>query len=217
MNKQQIVLAIETATNCGSVSVLLNQTEIDFRVGESQISRSEDLIPLISDLLSKNKIDRREVGIICVALGPGSFTGLRVGISTAKGFSTGTGAISVGVPTLDALAASAEVGGKVRSLISYGRDKIYLQDFNLIELYKPLQISEIRSINVKNISNISFMEDIDAMVLDAKHKNIFENFSRPRMLKWQPENLAKYVGLIAVNQANPIELEHLEPIYGQRL
>ncbi|HEX9960533.1 MAG TPA: tRNA (adenosine(37)-N6)-threonylcarbamoyltransferase complex dimerization subunit type 1 TsaB, partial [Pyrinomonadaceae bacterium] len=114
-NKDRIVLAIETALHPGSVSILEGATEIDFRVGGAEVSRSEDLLPVISDLLEKNRIHRKQIDLIGVSLGPGSFTGVRVGLATAKGLALGIGCECIGVSTLEALAASSEKKGKVRS------------------------------------------------------------------------------------------------------
>jgi tRNA threonylcarbamoyladenosine biosynthesis protein TsaB len=98
------VLAIETSTYSGSIAV----SEGEEIMGEYYLnmgpSHSEKLVPSIDRLLCELDIDRRELGGVAVSLGPGSFTALRVGISTAKGVAYSLGIPVVGVSSLELLA-----------------------------------------------------------------------------------------------------------------
>jgi len=98
------VLAIETSTYSGSIAV----SEGSRTVGELYLdmgpSHSEKLVPAIDRMLSDLGIDKKDLGGIAVSLGPGSFTALRVGISTAKGLSYSLGIPVTGASSLEILA-----------------------------------------------------------------------------------------------------------------
>jgi len=102
-----IVLGIETATP------LLGVALVDGRgvVGEYSLRRdrahAERLLGLIDAVLGQCGVDRAAVGGVAVSAGPGSFTGLRIGMAAAKAWAFGTGAAFCAVPTLDALAHQA--------------------------------------------------------------------------------------------------------------
>lgn len=76
---------------------LYGHTETGFR-------HSETLLPAIERCLSASSLTLRDIGLIACSRGPGSFTGLRIGMSTAKGLSLALGIPWVGVPTLDCIA-----------------------------------------------------------------------------------------------------------------
>jgi tRNA threonylcarbamoyladenosine biosynthesis protein TsaB len=98
------LLAIETSTVTGAVALL----ETGRVVAESRVSiavtHGERLMAAIDGVLRSARWELADVQAFAVALGPGSFTGLRIGLSTIKGLAFATGKPVVGVPTLDALA-----------------------------------------------------------------------------------------------------------------
>ncbi|HEX8247812.1 MAG TPA: tRNA (adenosine(37)-N6)-threonylcarbamoyltransferase complex dimerization subunit type 1 TsaB [Pyrinomonadaceae bacterium] len=214
-NRDRIILAVETALHPGSVSILQGLEEIDGWVGNAEISRSEDLLPVVSDLLKKNRIHQKQIDLIGVSLGPGSFTGVRVGLATAKGLALGTGCECIGVSTLEVLAASAEKKGRIRSVISGGRNELYYQDFYFAENRALLKSGDIRTAETQTLFDESDLTDLDAIVLDDKAKQKHLQFDDFPAVKFQPSNPAKYVGLIALkNFANEIR-EELLPRYVQ--
>jgi tRNA threonylcarbamoyladenosine biosynthesis protein TsaB len=214
-NKKQIVLAVETALFPGSVSILEDLWEIDFRVGEAEISRSEDLLPIISDLLQKNRIHPRQIDLIGVSTGPGSFTGVRVGLATAKGLALGIECLCVGVPTLEVLAVSAEKKGKVRSIISGGRAEVFYQDFYFESADSWRKLSAFQTSELESLVGEHNLNDLDAIVLDEKAKQKHLSFNDSAEIIFQPLNPAKYVGLIALeNFKNGVSGELL-PQYAQ--
>lgn len=98
------LLAVETSTLTGAVALL----EGDAVVAESRlniaVTHSERLLGTVDQLLAGAGWRLGDVEALAVAIGPGSFTGLRIGVSTMKGLAFATGKPLVGIPTLDALA-----------------------------------------------------------------------------------------------------------------
>jgi tRNA threonylcarbamoyladenosine biosynthesis protein TsaB len=103
-----LVLGIETATVMGGVALVSDAGEL---LGEitlrSHESHSERILPAASWLLATLGHTPRELAAVAVSEGPGSFTGLRAGIATAKGLAFALGVPLFGIPTLEALAANA--------------------------------------------------------------------------------------------------------------
>src|SRR5947207_14443737 len=101
------VLAIDTALEACSVAVL-DTAHADARVHESlamQRGHAEALMPLIARFLDRAQLDFAAFDRIAVTTGPGSFTGLRVGIAAARGIALAAGKPAIGLSTLAAFAA----------------------------------------------------------------------------------------------------------------
>jgi len=123
-----LILGIETATRAGSVALVRAATGpadapslgsadapsfealAESRFGETGASASE-ILPAIDGCIARIGARSSEIGLIAVSVGPGSFTGLRVGLATAQGLALGLGAPLAGVGTLEALAAAAIADG----------------------------------------------------------------------------------------------------------
>jgi tRNA threonylcarbamoyladenosine biosynthesis protein TsaB len=89
----------------------------------------ERLAPMAADVMAHAKLAFSDIGKIVVTVGPGSFTGLRVGLAFAKGLHLATGAPLAGIGALEALAASADPDGQCAGVIDARRGMVYLQAF----------------------------------------------------------------------------------------
>ncbi len=101
-----LILALETATSLLSVALLRGEELIE-ECRAATGPAAETLLPCIDRLLSKAGFDQGEIDAFAVSIGPGSFTGLRVGTATAKGLAFGTDRPIAAVSTLRALAERA--------------------------------------------------------------------------------------------------------------
>jgi tRNA threonylcarbamoyladenosine biosynthesis protein TsaB len=119
------VLALDSTTRAGSVALVENGALIDERPGDPARSHGERLP---SDLAQLG-VPWSSVDVFAVCSGPGSFTGLRIGIATMQGLALVTGARLIGVSGLDALAQVASrraaVGGLVASWIDAQRGEVF--------------------------------------------------------------------------------------------
>jgi len=128
------VLAIDTALEACSAAVL-DTERADIIVHESRAmvrGHAEALIPLIARVLERARLTFSEIDRIAVTTGPGSFTGLRVGISAARGIALAAGKPAVGLSTLAAFAApfiAADDTLPVVVAIDARHDHVYLQVF----------------------------------------------------------------------------------------
>ena len=108
-----LILALDTATLVSSVALagpgrLLAELTI-----QTKKTHSERLMPHIEQLLALADTDKSAIGAIAVSIGPGSFTGLRIGLATAKALAYALDIPIIGVPTLAALAFGCPVPGAV--------------------------------------------------------------------------------------------------------
>jgi len=101
--KDKKILAIETSAELCSVSLAFEFKKFDERNVMMKHIHSERLIPLIEEILKSNKILPDELYCIAISMGPGSFTGLRIGMTAAKGIAFASNLPIVPVPTFDAL------------------------------------------------------------------------------------------------------------------
>ena len=99
-----LVLGIETSTMQGGVALLSERGLLSEYLLNVKATHTERLLPLIDRALRDAGITLRQIEGLAVAVGPGSFTGLRIGLSTAKGLAVAAGKPLVGVSTLEAMA-----------------------------------------------------------------------------------------------------------------
>ncbi len=133
-----LILGIDTSGRQGSVTLLQApvQTEGEELVslGLATISGrqySELLLSTIADLLARNGFQRSAIGLIGVASGPGSFTGLRIAIATVKGLAEAFAVPVVSVSVLEAVANASGAEGNVISAIDAQRSEIFWGEYNL--------------------------------------------------------------------------------------
>ena len=98
------VLALDTTTRAGSVALVEDDRIVDERGGDGARTHAERLPGEITAIVDGNRLSLSDVDLYGVASGPGSFTGLRIGIATVQGLALVHGRRIVGVPALDALA-----------------------------------------------------------------------------------------------------------------
>jgi tRNA threonylcarbamoyladenosine biosynthesis protein TsaB len=106
-----VVLALDTTTRGGSCALMSDDRLVRERGGDPSREQGERLPGDLATLLEQGGMTLHDVRLLAVATGPGSFTGLRVGIATMQGLAMATGVPLIGVSALDALAHLGEQGG----------------------------------------------------------------------------------------------------------
>ncbi len=131
------LLALETATDVCSVA-LMQEGRVFVELGlRRPRMHAEYLVPLICDALRYGGVAPDALDAVAVSKGPGSYTGLRIGVSTAKGLAMATDARLVSVPTLEALAHTARPqagnGDLIVAALDARRDEVYAAAFRATE------------------------------------------------------------------------------------
>jgi len=96
---------------------------------EEPLHHAEELLPLLAGLLDGCGRNKNQLGLVCVNCGPGSFTGLRIGLATAKGLCQSLGIPLVGVDGIVAYRVRVDVTGRVCVLVPNRRDLFYVRWF----------------------------------------------------------------------------------------
>jgi tRNA threonylcarbamoyladenosine biosynthesis protein TsaB len=99
-----LILNIESSTNICSVSIARKGTILGIKESRDEKSHASLLTVFIGELLAQLHLDFSNLDAVAVSKGPGSYTGLRIGVSAAKGIAYGAGIKLIGVPTLEAMA-----------------------------------------------------------------------------------------------------------------
>jgi tRNA threonylcarbamoyladenosine biosynthesis protein TsaB len=126
-----IVLGLETATAVCAAAIVGDDRVLAERMTEGDRVHSGRLMPMIDAVLEQSGVGRHDLDAIAVSIGPGSFTGLRIGLSTAKGLAYALDRPIMAVSTLEALAVRAQLenlaepGDCVLSVINAGRGEVY--------------------------------------------------------------------------------------------
>jgi len=129
-----LIVGIDTSGRQGSVALLRAEGEEVVALEVAIISGgqySERLVPTIAELLVRHGFERSAIGLIAVASGPGSFTGVRIAIATAKGLSEACGAAVVDISVLEATALSAGIEGEIIAVIDAQRTEIFFGEYKV--------------------------------------------------------------------------------------
>ena len=194
------LLAIESAIAGGSIALFNGVDFISGVAGESSVSRAEDLLPNIESLLDASGVDRHKLNRIAISVGPGSYTGLRIGIATVMGLSRGLGIDNVGIPIIEAIADHYS-GDPSLIALPMGRSDICIAD---------TAFASTRVVSLDELKR-EMEQRRDARLL--AHTDLI-----PDLIELRPDvidlgtNLAKYVGLAAFNRPPG---NTLDPIYIQ--
>jgi len=129
----KIVLAIEAGIRGGSISLLKGGREEASWHGTTDKSRAEDLLVNISNLFEQTNIGKSSLNAIAVSNGPGSYTGIRIGLATALGLKNALEIDCIGVPLLYSIAYAYSEMPKSIVGVPIGRSEICWQSFERIE------------------------------------------------------------------------------------
>ncbi len=107
------ILAMDTATVVSSVAVATEDRVVAELTAETRFTHSETLVENIEEVMRLADVKREDLSAVAVSLGPGSFTGLRIGLAAAKAIAYALSIPLVGVPTLEVLAAAFPSPGAI--------------------------------------------------------------------------------------------------------
>jgi tRNA threonylcarbamoyladenosine biosynthesis protein TsaB len=141
------VLALDTTTRDGSVALVDEHRVIEERRGDLVRTHAERLPGELTALADAHRLSVRDIDLFAVAVGPGSFTGLRIGIATIQGLALTTGRRIVGVSALEALAQSAGSvpGSVVAAWMDARRHDVFSALYRVTDapLFSPGRLVEI--------------------------------------------------------------------------
>ena len=138
-------LLIETSQQPGFVAIAEGESLIGVRWLDEARRHARDLVPLIGELFKDAAWQPRDIATVLVSLGPGSYTGLRVGIMSAKTFAYATQCSLVGVETFQIIAAqSPQESGRIAVIADAQQERVYVQEFEGMQAITGLLIQPFR-------------------------------------------------------------------------
>jgi len=169
-----LTLGIEAAVAGGSLSIFASHREVASFTHEQRVARAEDLLGNIHTLLATNQIDKRELSCVVVSAGPGSFTGIRIGIATALGLGMGLNVPVLNVSLLHALAGSSSLRGDVVAQVPMGRGMVCVQGIQietegLLETTDPQVVPEetLATMSGRRLSPETFTQSLATLLCIA--------------------------------------------------
>lgn len=146
-----LILALESSAKAASVA-LMEDTELIAQYTQcSGLTHSRTLLPMLEDMLKNTEKKMSDVDLVAVAHGPGSFTGIRIGVSTVKGLAWAGEKKCVGVSTLESMAWHGIAhGGLICSVMDARRNQVYNALFEIVD-GKPVRLCKDRAIALEEL------------------------------------------------------------------
>lgn len=125
------ILAIDTSSKNATVAIAEDEKKLIELNNADEKTHSQKLMPMIDEAFKKTNLSLDDINLIACCLGPGSFTGVRIGIATAKAFADSKNILAVGVNSLEELAYNLNTTGNICALIDAGHDNVYAGFFQI--------------------------------------------------------------------------------------
>ena len=211
------ILGIDSSGMVASVAVVQDDVVIAEYTMNHKKTHSETLLPMIDEIMKTSETRMEELDAIAIASGPGSFTGIRIGISTVKGLAWAAEKPCVGVSTLAAMAWNGTAaGGLICAVMDARRSEVYNALFT-IRSGRPVRLCPDRALSLLQLSEeLSKYHEAPFLVGDGteitaaflKEQGINFRFP-PENLRWQS---AWGVAMEAAGQ-KMISSQELLPVY----
>lgn len=159
------ILGIDTTGQTASAALLEDERLIAEFTLNYKLTHSQTIMPMIAEIIEKSETDKASIDCIACAAGPGSFTGLRIGAATAKGFALALDKPIVAVPTLDALAYNVFESGKIICPIMDARRNQVYAAFYMWENGRLLRLTDHMAESIERVIEIAEMLEQEVIFL----------------------------------------------------
>lgn len=169
------ILAIDTSSKICSVAILENNEVIDELNLDDGKTHSENLMPLVDEILNKNKIDIKQIEMLACCVGPGSFTGIRIGVASVKPIAEVLNIKLASVTSLETLARNTQNEDTIVSLIDARNNQVYAgifdSNYNQKEEYIADDINVVIDV-LRKYENITVVGDGAILHKDLLNENL---------------------------------------------
>lgn len=165
------VLGIDTSTKVATIAVIDEEKVIGEYSLSKDMSHSEKLMPMIKEVLDNVDINIEDIDLFAVGVGPGSFTGLRIGAATVKSFAHLFNKPVIGVSTLEALAYNMNLNDStIMPMLDARRQRVYTALYR----FKDGDIEEIESSQILQIEDIKEeLNDYEKIIVNGEGSLIY--------------------------------------------
>ncbi len=202
------ILAFDTSADTLTAGLYENEIVLAEENSSGFARHSDSLMPILEKLFRSARLALKQIDLIAVGLGPGSFTGLRVGITAAKILGFTAKKKIVGIPSFEILAASQEIEGPLAVLADAKRNKVYA----LIHPGRKTELTELKKFLPKIPRGTAVLA---GFALDPTSKELLERRGCRVITQPKPAS-AFYAARLAVSRAQKKKftaLEDLKPLY----
>ena len=207
------ILALESSAKAASCCIADDGHLLAQSYQNNGLTHSRTLLPMVHDMLKNSGLTIRDMDAIAVANGPGSFTGLRIGVSTAKGLAWGAGKPVCTVSALEAMAWNTGVReGLICCAMDARRQQVYNALFQAADT-GPIRLTEDRAIALEDLFRDERLRtERVTLVGDGAELSRSYGLSKGLSLSPAPENLLQQCAWgVAKAAMNKIEAEGFEP------
>lgn len=208
------ILNIETATKNCSVSIAKNgETIVCKEIAEEGYSHAEKLHVFIEEAIAEAGISVQDLSAIAVSQGPGSYTGLRIGVSAAKGLCFALNIPLIAIDTLQTLASQANVSnGKIIPMIDARRMEVYSEVFNAgLEIERGIEAEVITEESFSGYTDtIYFVGDCAEKCKTVLAK---ENFVFLEEIKYPSAAAMSKISYDKYQKSDTVDVAYFEPYY----
>ena len=213
------ILNIETSTKVCGVSLSKDGVLVDFKESFEENSHAANLAPFIDELLKKNKVQYSQLSAIAISKGPGSYTGLRIGTSTAKGLCFALDIPLIAIGTLDSMTALAKnvynnsFDGHFRPMIDARRMEVYSQTYDNNQ--NPMD--DVAAVIIDEDSFIDELENHKILFFGDGAMKCAETITHPNAIFFS-ETQASSIGMVnlsfnAFENNDFVDVAYFEPFY----
>jgi len=211
-----LILNIETATKVCSIAIGKDGKILGFTdINEADFSHAEKLNLSIIDLLAKHKLKLKDFNAIAISEGPGSYTGLRIGTSTAKGICYGLDIPLISINTLASLANLAKITEGIKiPMIDARRMEVFTADFD----NKNVQISKNTNLIIEKNTFDKYKQTIH--LFGNGSDKLVTQFSDNKNIKFISNIECSARGMVTIaekkfNSNDFVDVAYFEPNYGK--
>lgn len=172
------ILGVDTSTKIASIAVIDEEKVLGEYTLNQEMSHSENLIPMIKELLNNLYINIEDIDMYSVAIGPGSFTGLRIGVAAVKSLAHLFNKPIVGISTLEGMAYNLPHNEIVIPMIDARRDRVYTGVYSwengVLKTIKADDVVEMNTLleDLKKYDSISVNGDGSILHKDRLRENL---------------------------------------------
>lgn len=208
MNTGLPILGIETSGELCSVALMVNDTTFyEINILEKHV-HSRKILNLIDILLKEGGIELTKLSHIAVSIGPGSFTGLRIGLTTAKGIGFGSNLPIVPVPTFNAMAL------QVSDFVPDNSNFVIVKNASMDDLY--FAIFNYDGKGIRSINELSLVKKNEVEQLITSKELVFSdvdlNITSKKVIGPDAYNICRYSYLFGKDLLT-FDYDYLEPFY----
>ncbi len=215
------ILALDTTGLAASVAIVDEEKTVAEFTTNFKKTHSETIMPMVDNIFSITGMELSEMDAIACSSGPGSFTGLRIGIATAKGLAFGANLRLVPVPTLDAIAYNVfKSGDLVVPLMDARRNQAYtafyeceINGIKRLTEYMALDIDEIIKMAGEFGKNVIFLGDgAAAFKAEIERSSLGFSFAPPHMNMQRASSVGS-LGIVLAKSGHLIAGHEFKPFY----